>query len=271
MGISHKSKAYISSIFNHLGYEIKRKPIRTNAKKATSSRREELTHFESCLHLLMGTFDTINVVQIGANDGATNDPLHAFLKTHPNRSRVILVEPQSYLIPYLEENYRFHKDCYIFNGAIGPNRSLKLHRIRKEFWGELEVPYASTWPAYRAPTGITSSNYEHVSAWASHFYKGSSPVSDLIETVEVESINVSELLRRSGKFDKVDVLQIDTEGFDDEVIYASNIEKFRPFIINFELAHLDMGRATALEDFLNEQHYILSPHGLDGLAIRSHP
>jgi len=261
INISQEFKSKIASILDGLGYEIRR--------KATGHIDVELSHYESCLHLFMGMFETINIVQVGANDGSINDPLYAFVSKYPDRSRIMLVEPQDHLIPYLEENYKFHSKKHIFNGAIGPDPELTLYRIRKDSWQDFDVPYAKGWPDYRAPTGVTSASYEHVAAWVSKCYRGDLHTKDVIEALSVESINMEELLRRSTLFTNIDVLQIDAEGFDDQVIYSSNIENLRPLIINFELTNLDAQKATAVKSFLSKCGYMVSPHGMDGLAIRT--
>lgn len=255
-----KLKTGIRTLSDRLGYEIKQK------QSALSGR--ELTHFESCLHLLTNMRQTLNIVQVGANDGMTNDPLYDFILNHSSFTRVILCEPQSYLIPELEKNYGFHDNKYIFNGAIGPGESLKLYRIKREFWADFSVPYAKGWPVYRAPTGVTSSIYEHVLAWVGRYYTGNLPHSDVIEDVSVECVDVRELLKRTNMFDSIDVLQVDAEGFDDQVIYASNIDEFMPMIVNFEYGNLPQQRAKELREYLTQRGYIFSQHGIDGLAIR---
>lgn len=258
-----KIKKSIITLANQFGYEIRRKPVSPSAR--------ELTHFESCLHLLANFRETLNIVQVGANDGAINDPLYGFISNYPKRTRVILCEPQAYLIPELEKNYEFHNDKFVFNGAIGPDPSLKLYRIKRECWPDFSAPYAQGWPEYRAPTGVTSSSYDHVLTWASNYYKGKLPPSDVIEDVSVDCVNMRELLRRAGMFASIDVLQIDAEGFDDQVIYASDIERFLPPIINFEYGNLPPQRAKELSKYLAGHGYVLSQHGIDGLAIHTSP
>jgi len=256
-----KLKTGIVNLADRLGYEIRQKP------SALSVR--EMTHFESCLHLLTNMRQTINIVQVGANDGITNDPLYDFISKHPSYTRLILCEPQTFLIPELEKNYGFHGAKYIYNGAIGPETSLKLYRIKRECWAECSVPYAKGWPEYRAPTGVTSSSYEHVSAWVSKYYKGNLQHPDVIEEVSVDCVNVRELLKRADLFDAIDVLQVDAEGFDDQVIYASNIEEFLPLVVNFEYGNLPKQRAQELREYLTQKGYVFSQHGIDGLAIRA--
>lgn len=256
-----KLKTGIVNLVDRLGYEIRQKP------SALSVR--ELTHLESCLHLLTNMRQTLNIVQVGANDGITNDPLFDFISNHPYSTRVILCEPQTYLIPELEKNYGFHDAKYIFNGAIGPETSLKLYRIKRECWPECSVPYAKDWPEYRAPTGVTSSSYDHVLTWVSKYYKGNLQYQDVIEDVSVDCVNVRQLLQKAGLFDTIDVLQVDAEGFDDQVIYASNIGDFQPLVVNFEYGNLPQQRAQELREYLTQNGYIFSQHGIDGLAIRA--
>ena len=45
------------------------------------------------------------MVQVGANDGLLNDPLHSFLMKHRDRTEVLLIEPQTHLLPVLSKNY----------------------------------------------------------------------------------------------------------------------------------------------------------------------
>lgn len=263
--MSSRLKKRIALLIDRLGYEVRRKPIETNVR--------ELANFESCLHLLMGTLESVNIVQVGANDGVINDPLYSFVSSFPERVRLILVEPQSQLIARLIENYDFLHTKYIFNGAIGSGHKLELHRIREDCWKDLIVPYADRhgWPTYRAPTGVTSGSYEHVAAWVARHYHGRLPISEVIETVSVEALDMKSLLRRANLFSELDVLQVDVEGFDDQVIYASSIAELRPFLINYELSHLGETRASTLTNFLVDHGYRVSSHGDDGLAIRTVP
>jgi FkbM family methyltransferase len=229
----------------------------------------ELTPFESCLHLLTNMRETLNILQVGANDGAINDPLYGFVSANPRRTRIILCEPQSYLIPELERSYAFHDARYIHNGTVGPASTLRMHRVRREHWEAFSVPYARGWPVWRAPTGVTSANRDHVLAWVRKHCRGSLRPGDVIEEVSVECLDMAGLLRRAGLFDRVDVLQIDAEGFDDQVIYASDLGRLRSLVVNLEYRNLSQGRATDLRAFLARQGYVFSPHGMDGLAIRS--
>ena len=64
------------------------------------------------LTTLLSVHDEIGVVQIGANDGRINDPIFPFLTNHIDRTRALLIEPQSTVLPYLRSNYAKHPRCH---------------------------------------------------------------------------------------------------------------------------------------------------------------
>lgn len=210
----------------------------------------------------------VNIVQVGANDGVINDPLHGFLKAHPAATRVVLVEPQAALIPVLRRAYAFHPGAVIIQAAVGPVGTLLLHRVRPECWGDLVVPYAAGWPEYRAPTGVTSARCDTVLAWVAQHYRGPLPVDDVVEAVEVEAVDLPMLLVRAGLFQRLDALVIDAEGYDDQVIAASDIAGLRPRLIQFEAVHLGAARLAAVTARLVAFGYRVERHGMDALAVR---
>lgn len=250
-------KKRIKSILFSFGYKV------------VPSKKDHrgVSPLQICMRQMLGIKQKINIVQVGANDGKLNDPIYQFVRENPERTKVILVEPQKVLIPILEKNYGFHTSKYIFNGAIGPNGSITLFYILEEYWKYLRPPYAKKWPEYRAPTGVTSSSFDHVYKWVKRNYNGNDNITTLIGKMTVESIGVDELLTRSSLFDEVDVLQIDAEGFDDEVIYASNIEKIKPYIINFESKSIQTQKLKKLNNYLQTNGYSIVFQARDSLAI----
>ena len=61
--------------------------------------------------------DQFTVIQVGANDGITHDPIHKFIKRDNRKG--ILLEPQPHLFPGLTRLYRKNKGITILNAAIG--------------------------------------------------------------------------------------------------------------------------------------------------------
>ncbi|MCD9622760.1 FkbM family methyltransferase [Rhabdothermincola salaria] len=208
---------------------------------------------------------------MGANDGRIADPIHGFAAAHQDRVDLLLIEPQESLHSMLEESYGGHPSKTIVGRAVGPAGELKLFAVNPECWSDCSVPYADGWPSYRAPTGITSADYGHVEAWVQKYYVGSLPLSEVVVELTVPSTPLLPLLVDTGFGDSVDLLQIDTEGFDDTVIYESSIERLLPSVINFESRHLSGLRAKELTSYLQEFGFSIIANGGDTLAIRSRP
>lgn len=257
-----KMKALIKYIVGYFGYRI------TKKRKAVTHEKSS-TAFSRVLLSLLSCTDEIRIVHVGANDGCTGDPLYDFIRRFPTRTQILLVEPQEYLIPYLKENYSFHEKSFVYNGAIGPNGFLKLFSVDQSVWKDLDVDYAKGWPEYRAPTGVTSSNRERVHKWLrnhSHF-ANELDIDNAIRESTVPSIQILDLLRKMDLPESIDVLQIDAEGYDDQVIYNSSIDTLMPKIIHFEAKHLPLEKLDRLSAFLEDYGYFLSRHGDDALAI----
>ena len=225
------------------------------------------TALETGMAALLAAQGRVRVVQVGANDGVVNDPLYDFVMRHRDRTEILLVEPQPYLIPILAANYKDHPAHYIESLAVGEHGTLLLHAIDERYWSDCAAPYADDWPAYRAPTGVTSSDREHVLTYVRRNYKGVLPIEDLLVTFPTECMPLSDLIERAGFAPPIDVLQVDCEGFDDTVLYNSSLERFTPKLINFEHTALGPAQLETLSQRLNELGYTLQSTGQDVLAI----
>lgn len=219
----------------------------------------------------LGRERQLNIVVVGANDGKINDPLFPLMIADTSLAKLLLIEPQADLIPYLTDNYHFHPDVTVVNAAIGPESELILYSIKKELWAELNIPYARerNWPLYRAPTGVTSSSKDHVKAWLRKHVERADIESFICENVS-PCFYLDDICRQNGFYEEIDVLQIDTEGFDDQVIYSSALEVTKPKLIHFESAHLPGSRAEALQGYLQRCGYRLHRVGENSLAVLEH-
>lgn len=227
-----------------------------------------LTAYQTSILTILSQKNDITIVVIGANDGRINDPVYSLVSEKiSDRTRMILIEPQSDLLPYLRENYEFHPRCHIANCAVGPKSTLELYVIKKEFWKRAQPPYASGWPVYRAPTGVTSSRKSMVLDWARKHISGLKDPEMAVEKITVDSLSLPELLEREGTPGKIDVLQVDAEGDDDNVIYNCCLEQTQPALIYFESSGLSEDRNKALTEYLGTLGYVTCPQGNDTLAI----
>ena len=216
-----------------------------------------LTFLEVLLQGYLAAKGRMNLVQVGANDGRINDPIHAFVMRNRALTRILLIEPQPEIIPFLKQNYAAHPDAHIHQGAIGPDDNLRLFRVKPALWAAYNPPYMKDAPAYRVPSGFTSSSIAHVRRHAEGNFRIEARLDDCIEELRGPCSTLHALIARLSWTQDIEVLQIDAEGADDEVIYASDIEHLRPRLINFERRHLSDQRQQTLAAFLAGQGYSL--------------
>ena len=228
-----------------------------------------LTTLESCLATALAAKGTLSIVQIGANDGLHGDPLDRFICAHRSQLSCVFIEPQRQPLSVLREHHGDAAGFEYLQVAVGGPGVLTLYSVAEKAWPFLKIPYAQpNWPDYRAPSGITSPNREHVRAWLDRHYIGEAGVETLIEAHEIACLSLPEVIEAVGWAHGPDVLQIDTEGHDDEVVYACSIGVYRPLLINYEHVHLSSNRRQRLEDFLTNHGYRLVDTGEDTLAVR---
>ncbi|MFH2050387.1 MAG: FkbM family methyltransferase [bacterium] len=195
-------------------------------------------------------------IQIGANDGVSFDPLYSFVKRHRQKVKGIVVEPLRDLFSELSLNYRGYPNIIKVNRAIH-NSQKKMKMYRPDPLKKVVLPDWSK--------GIASFNEDH------HKLAGISGENIIIE--EVECISFDELLVENG-VDNIDLLQIDTEGYDLEIINNINFDRIKPEIIRFEHGMID--KVTSKNDFLmlsqklyDRGYFIILEH-YDAIAYLHH-
>lgn len=252
-------KHLIQKSLGRMGYELRRK-------------RPALPLYRTSLQTLLSCQSHVNIVQVGANDGRLSDPIHDFVRGAPSRTSILLIEPQEYLIPILKENYSFHDAASVFQGAVGPGEDMVLHAVKREYWSKLKtIPYARGWPEYRAPTGVTSFDRDHVVRFLRNYLKEGLRVDEAITSLALRALPLTDIIDRSGFTHRIDVLQVDAEGYDDQIIYNSDIAFHCPKLINFESSNLSPDKLLTLESFLEARGYLTVPTGPDTLAIHMGP
>lgn len=227
--------------------------------------------YDTILDVAVSVQPSFNIVQVGANDGKYNDPIYDFVREHKNRTNIILIEPQEELIPYLRENYSYHPSSEVYNKAIGPNEStIQLYRVKEKYWNKIDVDYGEYWPDYRAPTGVTTSDRGQLSNWISEHVQTESEPDEIIETYDVDVIKPHFIVDNSTIIEDVHLLQVDTEGMDDEIIYAFFEDDIHPSIINIESKHINEAKQENLERRLRSNGYEVYDYtASETLALRS--
>ncbi len=174
--------------------------------------------FESFLIRHLKVHKYLNYVQIGANDGIMNDPMFPFLKKNSERVSGYLLEPIPEIYKKLVRNYSEFKNIKCFNLAIHEtNRTMKLYRVKPEF--ESLLPEFSK--------GIASFDPRH-------FIKTTLiPDKSYMESIAVNCISLPNFFI-ANKIEFLDLMLIDTEGYDYKILMSLLDTNLRPRIIRFE-------------------------------------
>lgn len=199
---SKKIKTLLKKIIYKKGYKI--------------SRTRNFVFLENILNKLITQKGKINFVQIGGNDGVNDDPLFHFVTWNKNKVSGYILEPVSDYFKDLQNNYKNHPAIKMLNLAIhNSEEEMIIHRVNPKS--------AKILPRYSK--GIASFNKEH------HINCKIPSQHILEETVNCISL---ENLIKNHEIKNLDLLQIDTEGYDAEIILNINFNKIKPSIINFE-------------------------------------
>jgi FkbM family methyltransferase len=188
------------------------------------------------------------IIQIGANDGISHDIIYSFITSHNTKG--ILIEPIKDYYLKLCDNYKNYPNIIKLNVAIHPTeKEVRIFRVRPEF--EADLP---EWA-----NGIASLNKEH------HLKLGI-PSEAIVEEI-VQAISFSELIRDFYSFPEIDLIQIDTEGFDFEILKMIDFSKYKPNIIKFENCNLTVEDYNSAKQLLKKNGYILITLGNDTIAL----
>lgn len=202
------------------------------------------------------------VVQIGANDGITNDPIHKFIKR--DNWRGVLLEPQPYVYNnFLKKIYKKNKGIYPLCAAIGAEDGFqKLYKI--------------AFSNMRWATGLASFSKEKIEELFENGVVEKNCKKFGIEipkepeqriSYEIMEVICPQTLIKKYGIKNIDLLQIDAEGYDLEVIRLFDIKTIKPNAIVFENINHSKQILTECYEMLRENGYFLKEFGRDTLAI----
>lgn len=176
-----------------------------------------MTDEEKLYQTLIDKFgsEEVFLIQIGANDGVMADPVNSFIKNNNNVS-ALLIEPQKEVFKILQENYSDVLDRVSFlNVAIAESDSqVKL---------------------YKNIDPLGSSGHSTLllrqNEYAAHFDENSYEL--------VDGICISTLLKKVDEH--INILVIDTEGYDIKIVKQFISNETLPEIIFFERPYPSTG------------------------------
>ncbi|MFM5999172.1 MAG: FkbM family methyltransferase [Dolichospermum sp.] len=199
-------------------------------------------------------------IQIGSNDGVTGDPIHNLIVENENFSG-IFIEPVDFCFKRLQKNY---KDVYKSQSRlIFENSAIGLTIGKKKFY------YLSE-NTNQKLRNILPKTYDQLGSFdinhiINHF--GDQVIPYIIET-EVDCLPLQTILDKY-KVSKIDLVHIDTEGFDFKVLSQIDFEKYRPKLILYEHIHLTPEEQEKADYLLIKYDYHIQKTGGDTLAIHN--
>jgi FkbM family methyltransferase len=193
------------------------------------------------------------VVEVGAHDGIQRDPLRRHVLT--SSWTTYLLEPVPTVFERLRRNVRFIPGAHPVNVAIAEeDGALPFYLVRPPGPGE------DIWPWHDAlgsfDKDVVLSHSELIP-----------DIADRIETSFVPTSTGQTFMTTYG-IDHIDLLQIDTEGYDLKVLEQFDIRTLRPRVVIFEHWHLDEAERSASHKLLSGAGYEIAMEGLDTIAVR---
>lgn len=182
-------------------------------------------------------------IQIGANDGKMADPI--FQNVIKFNWHGILVEPQKKEFKNLKYNYKNNKNLKFENVGIDEITGKRcLYHINPN-------KIRHKWEK-----GIASFIKSNLSNY---------PEKDIMKTY-VKTISFDELIKKHN-VTKIDLLLIDTEGFDYKILKTINFKFNKPKIIRFEKINLDSTEKYLAKQLLKKNGYNLFSTRMDYIGL----
>ncbi len=212
--------------------------------------------FLSLIETFLSKNNEMFLIQIGANDGKSFDPIYEFVTNNSNNVRGILIEPVVDYFEELKRNYKGYSNVILLNLAVhNSNKEMTIYRTNPQIIEQGGLP------EYTKGIASFDKNYHELSRI---------PKEAVIEQ-KVQCVSFNNLLKEH-QITKVDLLQIDTEGYDSEIILNLDFKVIKPTIIHFEHSLTDgimsKKQFMILTDILHSNGYELWMDKYDATAYQ---
>lgn len=192
-------------------------------------------------------------VEIGAMDGVGHDDLHPHIVNNPGW-RGVLVEPLPDMFAKLKANYAARENLQFENVAITNTNGVDQITRIPEAKVNHEAPEWADGISTLKPDIHIISNYDYLKPHA--------------VTQTIQTMNFATLVDKHH-ITGIDLLQIDTEGYDKEIFDQVWAAGFRPSLIKIEVNYLLYVVIRDLRQLLLENSYHCFLQGDDLIAVRS--
>lgn len=187
-------------------------------------------------------------IQVGAHDGVRFDDLYG--KVTAVNARGIVIEPLPRYFARLQMNYEDYPGIIPLNVAVHPTAAqITLHHISPAAAASGRLPpwaggVGSASPSHHPPLGIPAEALTTTTV----------PCTTLRQVIAQHSVS------------RIDLLQIDTEGFDLEVLEMIPFDLVHPRLIKFEHVSLSPEAQARARLLLESHSYVVWSEGEDTIA-----
>lgn len=206
-----------------------------------------ISRFEQILISIFGTHKPFSFVQVGANDGISFDNLYPIVTQR--KCTGIVIEPVTNYYQKLEIAYSAFPKIIPTNVCVHANHEwVNIYKVDQEYSAELPV-----WAV-----GIASLDPKH-------HERLNIPEAAIV----TEQVQCEHLMTLFGRFaiTKLDLLQIDTEGYDAAIIEMLDFSLIRPTVIKFEYTHLSKDGFNRTRNLLIKNGYKIKRDRNDIIAV----
>ena len=199
----------------------------------------EFDHVMAAVILSKADPNDFTFLQVGAFDGVECDPLYKYLQKY--KWKGVMLEPQPLPFAKLKNLYNCVDGITVINAAISKtNTKAILYTLQGDYWSKGMATFDKA--------SILKHDY---------LIPG---IENFIKPIEITCLPFEEVIN-SSTLKHLDLLQIDTEGFDAEIIKMFPFNIFRPSIIHFESKHLNKTQLEDILEFLIVKGYKIARDG----------
>lgn len=205
----------------------------------------------------------VRCVQVGANDGRTNDPIYKYVTR--DCWHAVLLEPQPDVFrEQLQKTYQGYPHVKLENLALADSgRDLPFYRL--SFTNQRWATGLASFDRQSIERHLESGYIDQQAA--NHGISVPATKDEYICEVSVKTTDFATLFTRHGISD-LDVLCIDTEGYDYEVLKLFDFQNTLPELILYESKNLSDADYQASKLLLEQHGYSLYWQEGNTLAIR---
>lgn len=192
-------------------------------------------------------------VQVGSNDGEQLDPLRRAILERQWAG--IMVEPVPYVFERLRDNYGGQPGIVLENAAIADRDGVReLYHLPQASDPELPQWYDAL-----------ASFHKDVVLKHKQFIPD---IEDRVRALEVPCLTFDSLCRKH-RVTRIDVVQIDTEGYDFEIVKLLDLGRRHPTLVMFEHLHLDAATHQECLAHVRAHGYETLHNGMDTLCLHA--